>query len=99
MAGSSWLMADSFWPPAPALSPSCTDLLSSAAPTPALLLWLNSCDNTCAGLLAIIGMPRLADLQDFNVENPPQAQNERIDQSSAARRRRVRYFKRADGWF
>jgi hypothetical protein len=45
-------------------------------------------------------MPRPADLQNLNVENPPQAQNERIDQSPASvRRRRVRYFKRADGWF
>lgn len=58
------------------------------------------CDNTCTGLLPKIGMSRPADLQNLNVENPPQAQNERIDQSPAAvRRRRVRYFRRADGWF
>jgi len=92
-------MAGSEWPPAPAL-PLPALIFFPLPPTPALLRWLNSCDNTRTGLLPIIGMPRLADLQDLNVENPPQAQNERIDQSPAAvRRRRVRYFKRADGWF
>src|SRR4029077_4822488 len=92
-------MGSSELPPSPAL-PLPALIFFPLPPTPALLRWLNSCDNTRTGLLPIIGMPRLADLQDLNVENPPQAQNERIDQSPAAvRRRRVRYFKRADGWF